>query len=142
MEQATVEYQDSEYNVTILVQQATVRMGWQRATLTAHFEGQLKQLPATEQGDLATRYIVFRTIPELLAATVHIKNSKGAKKKLDKGLSLQEWLDLPEALVLNWERAVYKLNPHWVIKPPEEEKQGEAPKPGDNSNSTKDSSPG
>lgn len=142
MDQATVEYRDGEFNLTILVQQATVRMGWSRAGLTAKFEGQLKSLPADQQTDLATRYTVFRTMPELLGATISIKNNKGATKKLDKDVSLQEWFDLPEALVMAWEQAVYKLNPHWVIKTPEEQQQGEAQEPGDNSSLTNGSSPG
>lgn len=145
MEQATVEYHDGDYNVTIVVQQATVRMGWHRATLIAQYEGQLKQLPADEQADLATRYTVYRTLPELMAATLRIKNGKDSKR-LDKNISLKEWFELPEALVMVWEQAVYKINPHWVVKPVEtkegEESPGEAPKPEDNLTSTNGSSPG
>ncbi|NIO10535.1 MAG: hypothetical protein GTO40_22015, partial [Deltaproteobacteria bacterium] len=31
-------------------------------------------------------------------------------------LTFEEWLELPDALVISWENAVYELNPHWLPK--------------------------
>jgi len=73
---------------------------------------------------------------------IHAKIEKlKGMKELQQEMDLDEFLALPEALVIHWEQAVYGCNPHW-LPVPKEDKSGEAQEPSDNSTSTKGSSSG
>ncbi len=142
-----VRYRDEEYNVIIHLRQARVVEGMKRtqiiqdnlelATIEAKAKGE--DLPEPTVQNLAIRVIRFFTYPACLAATASIENPKSytdaddkshpfVGKKLVPEVTLEEFMELPEAMVLMWEEAAYELNPHWVpqlrpVEPKEEEKE-------------------
>lgn len=145
-----VRYRDEEYNVIIHLRQARVVEGMkrtqiiqdnlERAVLEAKARGEDPPEPTVE--NLALRVLRFYTYPACIAAVTSIENPKsytGADdkshpfvngKELMPEMTLEEFFELPEAMVLIWEEAAYELNPHWVpqfrpVEPKEEEKPAE-----------------
>ena len=143
MRTRTVVYKDDSYDVEIDVRQAALGGGFRRTALRSRELAQSKKRDAPEgpEGYLA-QWVAFRTLPDCLGATAEIRNLDKEKEQLSSEMNLEEFLALPEALVIVWEQAVYECNPHWMPLPKEEEESGEAPEPDDNSTLTKDSSSG
>jgi len=142
MRERTVVYKDDDYDVEIVVRQASVEDSFRRMSLHSREKARLTGREG-EEFYLPLRWTALRTYPELVSCTAEIKNLDADKKQLSSDLSLDDFLQLPEALVFTWEGATYECNPHLMPqRVQEEDKSGEAEGPGDNSNSTKDSSPG
>lgn len=102
-----IEYDDGRVQASLLVAKATVRMGMERQLI--------KQRTRQESsGDQAVDLLRFFTWPDIASATVEgeiVVNGETTPAVL---LSFEEWLELPEPLAVQWERAVYDLNPHWL----------------------------
>jgi hypothetical protein len=106
-----VEYDQGGVKARLVVAQATVRMGIER---------QAMQEAARRHRDEMPRVGLLRllTWPDLVASTVDGAITVGETVRPVYDLTFDEWLDLPEALVMEWESAVYALNPHWLPSPP------------------------
>ena len=128
--QDLVKYEDDDYRVEIVVQQADVEMGLERSRrwITA------RPLAATRSG-LFDKAQVSITYPACLAATVKITNVPGKEGTpplmlLHKEITAEEWLALPDALASLWQEAAFGLNPHWLpSRPKSEGEEGEAKEP-------------
>ncbi len=120
MREATVEYHDDDYNVQLVVVQCSLERGFRRSALQAENAVFLKKRES-EGGaiEFQERYVAFHTHPECIAATKEIHNLDGAAMQFpDTTITLEDFLKLPEALIVLWEKAVYALNPHWVPELP------------------------
>jgi len=138
--ESVVEYRDDDYNIEITVVQASLERGFTRASLSQRMDAQLRARKIEEGAEIGNelqyRFVAIRTYPEVMAATKQIKNVPDASGKSTSQLSLpmsfEDFIALPEALVMLWEQAVYAMNPHWVPKRPKEEAEGgEAEKQGE-----------
>jgi hypothetical protein len=102
--------------VHVVVSQATTLSGMRRTRL------QIEGRDAQEE-DVDRRLLRLYTYPDVIAATVEVEG-------LDWPLDFETFLGLPDALVAQWEQAVYDLNPHWLPRPaatPEEKKESLMP---------------
>lgn len=92
----------SRNGFSVTVTEANVLMGTRRG---------LAQLQAFErlegEDDLALKIIKGTTYPNLIGA---VEDSSGFSEW---PVSLSEFMELPESFVVEWEQAVYSLNPHW-----------------------------
>lgn len=86
---------------------ATVRQGMTRARLK--YDAQ--QAKETDFDRAILRSMVY---PDLVASTIEATG-------IEWPISFDAYLELPEALGVEWEAAVYKLNPTWLPKPAETE---------------------
>lgn len=95
--------------VRIVVQAATVLTGMKRSILINRARDELDGREIGDSvGDVATLLVSRFTYPDMLASTVEAEG-------LDMdGLSLADFLALPEELVDAWMVAVYDLCPHWA----------------------------
>jgi len=107
MEQRTVEYKDYK----VVVAEATVRMGMKHTMLVS--EGVRRD--ATEKDEVIDKLIAVYTYSACIAATVEHDGFK------EWPVPLEDFLLFPEGFVVDWERAAYELNPHWMPTAPEEE---------------------
>lgn len=129
-----VRYRDEEYNVLIHLRQARVIEGMKRGqiiqerlgaeTVKTVAEGEGAPVPTLDT--LTSRLVSFYTYPACIAATTSVDNLKsytgadGKKhpftdgKELAADIPFDEFLELPEALVVLWEEAALELNPHWM----------------------------
>jgi len=149
MKQSTFSFKDDTVDVTITVQQATMRQGLLRAVLLARgYAIPADPADETREGLLATvsRYAAVSTVPAIVSATVGVTNGESAQTKIDLEALLEDpmcLLDLPEELTNQWEREILKLNPFWVHPITEKEiAEGEAEEPEDSVSSPSGSSPG
>jgi len=128
MRSEKVVYNDgAEYDVVIVVHQATVLDGMRRAIL--EIEASAESLDLVEEKHAGyLRYMVSEVYPSCMASTESIENGEGATKKLSKEMSFAEFADLPDALFQQWQKVVYELNPHWLYRRPET-KEGEEKEP-------------
>lgn len=159
METKVIQYKDSEFNVEIVVRKArlidgirrTVLIARERALMLAAYGVKPKDDDAKETAELQAAaamsgeesYLwVYRmhTYPPCVAATVEIKNLEGAEVELSKDISPEDFLELPEALVMQWESGVLEINPHWIFRSAKEVKAGETPEEAGEENEPADSS--
>ena len=128
MKKTVVTYKDDEYDVELTVRQATVMDGMDRSAKMALIHAQ----PFDAEGATATarfrRYMLMQTYAACLSVTEIVNHGT---KKLKPDISPEDFLELPDSLVLVWDRAVFELNSHWVIRVKEEDEKtlGEAPAP-------------
>ena len=108
MKTETIRYNEDGYDVTITVSQATVLMGMKRTRL------QIEGNEADEQ-DENRRLLRILTYSDLMAATIEAEGLPSWP------LDFEDFLTLPEKMVIEWERAVYDLNDHWRARPADEE---------------------
>lgn len=108
VEHAEITGQINGNSVSIVVQEATVLTGMMRAIFSNRAQDELEALElGNSTGDVATILLARFTYPDLMGATVEAEGLD-----LD-GLSLEEFLSLPQELVDAWMVAVYELCPHW-----------------------------
>lgn len=141
MREHVITYKDDDYDVEIVVRQATLKDSFKRVKLRSREEAQMKARDAEVQSNPLMMWTAFRALPDCLGATIKIRNLDESKTQLSDEITFAEFLELPEAMIILWQEATYECNPQWLPRP-KEEKQGEAKEPGDNSNSTENSSPG
>jgi hypothetical protein len=134
----TIEFKDEEYDVKIVIRRATIFDGILRASLQVHVGRELEGRPDKEGEvpelrltlSLYSRYVY----PACMSCIETLENNPEALKSMGANLSLDEFLGLPEPLVVAWEREVFKLNPSWEYpfrRGPEEADRGEEEEPSD-----------
>jgi hypothetical protein len=123
----TFDYRDDDYDLTVIVKQATVLDGLQRAALEQKIQG--SEMVKYLTPEIAERPWIVTWLKQLYIAaqtlTVDIKSNDKEKGKVQKGLGLQEFLELPEALLNIWYMTIISVNPQLVPTPPPEVKEGE-----------------
>jgi hypothetical protein len=105
----TIKYGD--YKIT--VGEATTLQGMRRTSWRLQNNEKYQDSP-----DDAIKILSFFTYPDLMAAVV---DSEGFGDLWP--ISFDVFLTLPDRLVMQWEQAVYRLNPHWTPGNEEEEKK-------------------
>jgi hypothetical protein len=111
LKQRVVHYADNSWDVTLTITEATSRVGMHRALLIeqARAEETKKDVPASLI-DAASQLLHTVLYPSMIAATVE---ATGFAKW---PITFEEYADLPEQLVMQWEDAVFSLNAHWRPK--------------------------
>ncbi len=108
-----------ERSVTVVVAQATTRIGMRRSLLMEKQGEIFKVLVADEDrkwepDELLAEQILFTSVyPSFIAATIEATGFDTWP------ISYEEFATLPEPLAIQWEAAVYGLNAHWVPDSPE-----------------------
>ena len=113
------EYKSEEYKAKIVCETATLLMGMKREFLIA--EG-YKDFPEKEKmSDTASAEIIVKLSvwPACQAGSTDIDIKKrvgsGEKKSWKPViLTIDSFMQLPEALTNGWIEVVFKLNPHWT----------------------------
>ena len=111
MESKIIEYAGNGITARVVVSAANVLQGMKRTRLrNAH--GPLEKMPEEE--------VIARvfTYPDLIAAAREIEISG-----LDDVPTFDQFVALPEVLAIQWEEAVYALNPHWLPQADDEKKE-------------------
>lgn len=100
-----VNYDDGAVRAQLEIAPATVLTGFRRGVLQ-----RLRDADDPNDVALLRRF----TWPDLKAATTagHIHWDQGEINVSD--LTFEQWIELPEALVVEWENVVYEVNPHWM----------------------------
>ncbi len=140
MRRRTIDYQDDEYDVVVVLGRASVLQGAQRAVILGLQYARFRTVSEDDPISLEERAVATITYPACLSCIVSIENREPKKSKLADGvieekpkkavvrkklvedISLADFLMLPDALVQQWERYAYELNPQWV---PQGEAQGD-----------------
>lgn len=162
-------YEDNDYDVSITVTAATVLVGSRRASIIGQQHTALAMLlwgkKTDTDGKLVDEYIgndenfskyLIRTntYPACIAGTVKIENlldsegPGGEKIGLNLDITPEDFMELPEELVVTWLEAIYELNPHWAptpapgTAPAEQIEAGEENEPAEEISSINESSPG
>lgn len=131
-----IQFKDDEYDVTLTVRSATVLDGMTRSVLIAQIFAQPFDASKAEIKARLRRVLLIHTHPACIAVTDF--ENREAKKVLDATLTSEDFLGLPEVLVLEWENVVFELNPHWEAeRSSKKETKGEAAEPNDKKISTK-----
>ena len=129
MRESKVEYSDDDYDVVITVRQSSMASSFKRQVIRGKQAALLEK--RQEEGEAVPphyHYYALRTLPELFGSAVEIVNAKDAKLKLPDEMDIDEFMELPEALVILWEQATYGVNPHWMATP-EDDESGEESEP-------------
>ena len=170
-----IRYQDEEFNVQIYVKRSSVQAATTRAVLQQQqieaMVGRNIIRPGKTEGSfevdgktMAEYMVRTGTYPACIAATHTIKNLwtdeelrarastddvmevVARPKLLYATISIDDFMDLPEALVDEWISAVYEVIPHWAPvsadQTPEEKEAGEEPAPNASETLTAESSSG
>jgi hypothetical protein len=116
-----VEYHNDEWDVRLVVTQATVREGVTRTIRQQVARSEVGDTPPDPKLDpvgFGLYVLQVMTLPDLLAATIEQSGLPSWP------LSFEDFLTLPDSFNSEWEQAVYKLNPHWLnLEPPPDEKK-------------------
>jgi len=147
MQTKVITYNDEEVSAELTVARANYRMGLIRSALIDSAREKLfpQPKPAIPEGgqpeEEEPRYgedfwLRLYSYPALCAGTVVGKlvfgqpdEEKGTTPNqvdLDphKYLTWEQYEDLPERLITQWENAIFELNPHWLpARPAEEQKK-------------------
>jgi len=106
----TIDYSGNGITAQVVVGAANVLMGMKRTRLRNEYK---------HTGDDAEEIVIARvfTYPDLIAAAhkIIIDEVEGV-------LTFDQFVALPEAFVIQWESAVYELNPHWLPQVDDEKK--------------------
>jgi len=120
MQRKTVEIEHNGKTMRVVVQQSTARMGMLRSVLIE--KGALASAGSTTNPeDVAMSILRAIYYPAFIAGTVENNFDHWP-------LSFEEFIDLPEPFEVEWERAIFELNPHWrfVYEPQDRTAEEEA----------------
>jgi hypothetical protein len=111
MDQKIVAYDGNGITGRVVVSAANVLQGLKRTRL----RNQHGPIDSTPEEVLIAQIFTY---PDLVAAAKSIEIDG-----LDGEITFEQFAALPEALVLQWEQAVYELNPHWLPQETTEKKE-------------------
>lgn len=111
MESRTIEYEGNGIKARVVVTAANVLQGLKRTRL----RNQHDPIDGTPEEVIIAQIFTY---PDLVAAAKSIEID-GQPVDLD----FEQFAALPEVLVLQWEAAVYELNPHWLPQDTDEKKE-------------------
>lgn len=117
----TLRYQADGMDVTLQIARANGSIGTYRTLLMQKAnEAETDHVPAPDDlyalGNYLTHLFVY---PSLIAAVV------SAKGLPHWPLPFEEYMQMPEGLLMAWEAKVWEMNPHWQPKAPDTEKPSE-----------------
>lgn len=114
--------------LSVILSEASTLIGMRHTRLKAEADEWLKKA-IDDQIDIDHRIVALFLYPDLIAPVVEFGGFTLP--------TLDEFLELPEQFVADWEKAVYELNPHWKYIPaPEEQEKKVSTSPGDSSGSS------
>ena len=127
MRTSEIRYKDDDYEVVIVVRQASVMQGMYRTELVVAGEKRLYEdypelvdtdnLSAENRVKLNILRMYYQhTFPACIAATKSITCADDTTLLILSQLTMTEFLELPESLVDVWVSAVFTDNPHWMPK--------------------------
>jgi hypothetical protein len=87
-------------DIRLTISEATVLIGMRRTRIRLEME-------KADEPDLDRKLLGLYTYPDLVAATIQAEGLPWPPE-------FEAFLELPDALVAQWENAVYELNPHWL----------------------------
>lgn len=113
MKEETIEYKDGALNIVLTVRQATVLDGMTRSVRVAQMYA--KPLEGEDVSDVERmqRLMLIQAYPACLTVTSVVNRGEDA---ISMDMTPEEFLALPDILVIQWEEVVFRLNPHWVVK--------------------------
>ncbi len=105
MQTETVEYREGDWDIEVVVSEATVLMGTRRMLLMSEaFE---------QDGDDFERRLLHRAVyPHVMAGTTEANGIPWPLAFEDAEAEL-DFVRLPDLFARDWEAAVLRLNPHW-----------------------------
>ena len=110
IEPKRIEYERDGLKAVIKVYPSTALIGLRRTRIGA-------QQAAIDEPDADRRLLRCALYPDLIAcARVEINGTETA-------LDFDSFAELPEPLVIEWERATYEVNSHWLLKRTDEKKE-------------------
>ena len=161
-----LEYMDEDYNAHLTLQSASVRQGMKRTQLARAQSIALRlEEPIAKAGEekeaesmpglaFDERIIRIFTYPACLGALTKVdnvadKDGKAPVKLMPDEPTLEEFFELPDTLVNEWEELAYVLNPHWAPRfreadetgKPVEAKEDEDAKKGEQDSTASSSTP-
>ncbi len=109
MQTETVEYREGDWDIEVVVSEATVLMGTQRTRL---------MIEAFEQeADDFDRRLLHRAVyPPVIAGTIEAEGIPWPLAFEDAEAEM-DFVRLPDVFARAWEAAVLRLNPHWKPQP-------------------------
>lgn len=127
MSPETVVYDDGRVKARLEVATATVRMGMKRQRL--RLDGS-KWTIAQENLDIDEALLRQFSWPDMMGATTDYQVEMDGKTFSNSGepLTVEVYLELPDALSIAWDAAVYRQNPTW-LKQSDEPDEKKAPQP-------------
>lgn len=127
MSPETVVYDDGRVKARLEVTTATVRMGMKRQRL--RLDGSNWTI-AQEKPDIDEALLRQFSWPDMMGATADYQVEMDGKTFSNAGepLTVEVYLELPDALSIEWDAAVYRQNPTW-LKQSEEPAGKKAPQP-------------
>jgi hypothetical protein len=124
---ASIHYEDPNYNLTIVVRQATAMDGMRRSALIGQVIGltktQRESEDAQELMDGLSRYWLGLAWAACRATTVEVTAAEG-EAPFTRDISFEDFQALPDALVTVWGNECMRLNPHWAPKGLEDDEGG------------------
>lgn len=117
-----VRYRDDEYDVALKVKTASIAMGVKRSALLQAQHMILREMDPLETVDGVDRVRpeifpewTLRTItyPACVAGTTAVRFGENSKTFDHTKMTVEEFMELPERLVVEWQRNILELNPHW-----------------------------
>lgn len=105
--QRVIETEIDGQAVRLTVNRATTIMGTRRSIMVYKAMSEIRgETEAGNAPDEAVMVLKTSTYPALITATTDATG-------IPWPLPFADFLELPEALVYEWEQAVFELNPHW-----------------------------
>jgi len=120
MKKVVVTYKDDDYDVELTIRQATVMDGMDRSANMALIHAQPFDVGKASNTDRFRRFMLMQTYSACLAVTEIVNHGT---KKLKKDISPDDFLELPDGLVVPWDNTVFELNPHWVMRTKEDDEK-------------------
>lgn len=114
----TIEYSDDDLEIRLVVQKASYQMGLVRTLLLQEsFDGQKDARKVEEEDVFTMAGNIMRVMfyPNLIASVAEHEGFENWP------ISVDVFLALPEELMVQWEQAVFELNPKWRPAPKIEE---------------------
>lgn len=111
MKTKEIQFEQDGFKASVVVAEANVLRGTKRTRLRIDGSN-------SEEKDRDRQIVRLFIYPDLLAAavTIDINGAEGDPP-------FDDFLNLPELLVAQWEDAVYALNPHWLPNEDTEKKE-------------------
>lgn len=116
-------------DMSVTISEASTLIGVKHTRLKAEADEELKRAMTPEEIDIDRKIVALFLYPDLIAPVVEFSGFTQP--------TLDEFLELPEPFIADWEKAVYELNPHWRYVPdPEMQEKKALTSPGDSSGSS------
>lgn len=104
MTKEELQFTIQDVQVIVTIQTATIEMGMKRTMLHTRRRDEIKNGQYAE--DLGKQLLYIFTFSTIEAGTTKVEGMTWP-------VSFETFLQFPETVVVEWEQAIYRLNPHW-----------------------------